>query len=84
MPKILATIRIWVIDNRIYVVKLDIILSLLFTSCIKILVQGVLYHRWNKYDKAEEAYRKALKLNPRSSVVKDNLKKLNNIKLKRS
>ncbi|XP_058788796.1 protein O-mannosyl-transferase TMTC4-like [Phymastichus coffea] len=45
---------------------------------------GVLYHRWNRFDKAEEAYRKALKLNPESTIINENLNKLNNIKLKRS
>ncbi|OXU28349.1 hypothetical protein TSAR_008306 [Trichomalopsis sarcophagae] len=43
---------------------------------------GVLYHRWKKYNKAEIMYKKALILNPHSQTAKENLNKLNNIKLK--
>jgi Flp pilus assembly protein TadD len=34
---------------------------------------AVLYHRWEKNDKAEELYRKALSVNPNEPNVKENL-----------
>lgn len=37
---------------------------------------GVLYHRWNKTDKAENSYRSALKLDPHLKSAYDNLQKL--------
>ncbi|KAL1513175.1 hypothetical protein ABEB36_002620 [Hypothenemus hampei] len=37
---------------------------------------GVLYHRWNKRDKAQQMYLKALKLDPNLTSAKTNLRKL--------
>lgn len=39
---------------------------------------GVLYHRWNKKEKAIEFYNKALLINPNLKSAKDNLRKLIN------
>lgn len=39
---------------------------------------GVLYHRWNKKEKAIEFYKKALIINPNLKSAKDNLRKLIN------
>lgn len=39
---------------------------------------GVLYHRWNKKEKAIEFYKKALLINPNMKSAKDNLRKLIN------
>ncbi|XP_048515416.1 protein O-mannosyl-transferase TMTC4 isoform X2 [Athalia rosae] len=39
---------------------------------------GVLYHRWNKRAKAEEMYKKALKIQPGLKSASDNLDKLKN------
>ena len=37
------------------------------------ILTGVLYHRWEKYELAEQYYRKALALNPNEVNVKNNL-----------
>ena len=37
---------------------------------------GVLYHRWGKNEQAEEAYLKAIELDPVGSSARDNLQKL--------
>ncbi|XP_076347219.1 transmembrane O-mannosyltransferase targeting cadherins 4 isoform X1 [Tachypleus tridentatus] len=37
---------------------------------------GVLYHRWKKYDKAEEAYQQALQMQPGLKSARDNLELL--------
>ena len=34
---------------------------------------GVLYHRWGKYDLAEQYYRKALSINANEANVRENL-----------
>jgi len=40
---------------------------------LKICYLGVLYHRWKKYDKAEQLYQKALEINPKLQSAKDNM-----------
>lgn len=39
----------------------------------------MLYHRWNKLDKAKEMYTKALEINPNAQSAKNNMKKLENL-----
>jgi len=41
---------------------------------------GVLYHRWNKLNAAEEMYKKALQLKPDLYSAKDNLQRLYTLK----
>jgi len=40
---------------------------------LKICCLGVLYHRWKKYDKAEQLYQQALEINPQLQSTKDNM-----------
>ncbi|XP_012275148.1 transmembrane and TPR repeat-containing protein 4 isoform X2 [Orussus abietinus] len=42
---------------------------------------GVLYHRWGKFDEANKMYNKALQINPNLQGAKENLRKLNSIRL---
>lgn len=58
----------------------DVFISIFFYKNIKIYILGVLYHRWNQFDKAELMYKKALKLNPHLNTAKENLIKLDKIK----
>ena len=37
---------------------------------------GVLYHRWNKLDEAEQMYKRALEIQPQLQSARDNLRKL--------
>ena len=39
-------------------------------------IAGVLYHRWGKNEQAEEAYKKAIQLDPVGTSAKENLQKL--------
>ncbi|XP_076247643.1 protein O-mannosyl-transferase F38B6.6 [Calliopsis andreniformis] len=41
---------------------------------------GVLYHRWNKLDEAEQMYKKALDIKPELHSAQDNLRKLYSLK----
>ncbi|CAK1548512.1 unnamed protein product [Leptosia nina] len=43
---------------------------------------GVLYHRWRKYDLAEEMYEKALELQPSFKSARTNLNSLRKLKMK--
>lgn len=43
---------------------------------------GVLYHRWKKYDLADESYRRALQLDPNWRSAIENLKLLRKTRLK--
>lgn len=45
---------------------------------LKLIVLGVLYHRWGKLNKAKEMYIKALLLEPNMKTTENNLKKLTN------
>ena len=47
-----------------------------YNTIVFFYLTGVLYHRWGKHEQAGKYYRKALKLDPRSENVHDNLKKL--------
>lgn len=41
---------------------------------------GVLYHRWNKFQEAENMYKKALEVKPELNSAKENLRKLYSLK----
>lgn len=49
------------------------------SGCIFLISVGVLYHRWEKREKARQMYLKALTLDPNLKSAKANLRKLDNL-----
>ena len=45
---------------------------------------GALYHLVKKYDEASIAYEQALRLQPNNQMLKDNMKKLDRLKAKKT
>ena len=46
-----------------------------YNAIVFVYLTGVLYHRWGKHEQAGIYYRKALKLDPQSENVHENIKK---------